>query len=216
MPTVIARVDAPMKAALKALATQRKCTESALLVSAVSALTGTKPAEPDPRRIVNQSAPPYLSAAMPLVRRPRKHYPLIVNRVKIARDPASLATEKLNVRVPKFLYLAARVQSASKRMRGMGGWVSALIQSNLLKSPVMTPAQLVEIQRSNRELAAIGRNINQIARSLNLAPSEFERVRLEVLADLSQKLDFNRMAIRRLVQDANRSWGVSDDVNNEG
>ena len=213
MPTVIARVDAQTKAALKALATQRKCTESALLVSAVCAMTGTAPAEPEPRRVVErQPPPPGVTAAIPLVRRPRKHYPLIVNRVNIARDPTSLASKKLNVRLPTFLYRAVRAQAAAKRMRGLGGWVSALIQSNLLKSPVMSSAQLVELQPPHPQLASIGRNLNQIARNLNLAPSEFERVRLDILSDLDGKIAANRLAVRRLVQDAQRSWGVADEL----
>lgn len=192
MPTVIARVDDQTKAAFKAVAQARGCTESDLLLPAV-------------RDVI-------ASGGQPVVLQPPPARPMAVEPVKLDRDPAQTAMKRVYVRLPQFLYKAARRQAAAKKLKGVGAWVGALVQSNLLRSPVMTVGQLVELQRTNRELAAIGRNLNQIARNLNLAPSEFERVRLEILSDLDAKLTANRVAIRRLVQDAQRSWSLSDEL----
>lgn len=200
MPTVIARVDAQTKAAFKALAEQRGCKESDLIVAAVHAMTGTEPATPPARRGSGLAAAAELSPALPLVHE------------KLERQRGQTAMKRIYVRVPEFLYKGVKRQAAAKRMNGAGAWVSALIQSNLLRAPVMTVAQLVELQRSRVELAAIGRNLNQIARSLNLAPSKFERVRLELFQDLNKKLNENKTAIGRLVQDANRTWATSEDL----
>lgn len=191
MPTVIARVDDFTKAALKAVAQARGCTESDLLLAAVREI------------IAGVVQPPVLSE-------PAR--PMAVEPVALSREPSETVMKRVYVRLPAFLYSAARRQAAAKKLKGVGAWVGALVQSNMLRSPVMTVGQLMELKRTNRELAAIGRNLNQIARNLNLAPSEFGRVRLEILADLDQKLTKNRLAIRRLVQDAQRSWSVSDEL----
>ena len=172
-----ARVDAQTKAAFKALAEQRGCRESDLIVAAIHAMTGTEPAAPPARRGSALEAATEISPALPLVSE------------KLERQREKTAMKRIYVRVPEFLYKGVKRQVSAKRMNGARAWVSALIQSNLLRAPVMTVAQLVELRRSRMELAAMGRNLNQIARNLNLAPSEFERVRLELLQDLNKKLN---------------------------
>lgn len=86
-------------------------------------------------------------------------------------------------------------------------WAASLIQSNLTGQPVMTKVELAELQTSSRELAAIGRNINQIAKALNEAFYETERVRLDTLAELSKAVAENRSAIRALVRASRNAWG---------
>ena len=63
-----------------------------------------------------------------------------------------------------------------------------------------------DIKAFTKELSAIGRNINQIARSLNEAFHETERVRLDKLAELHRALVENRTAIRSLVRASQNAW----------
>jgi hypothetical protein len=46
-------------------------------------------------------------------------------------------------------------------------WIRNLIQANLTKEPVLLDASINELRTANRELAAIGRNINQLTKALN-------------------------------------------------
>ena len=89
-------------------------------------------------------------------------------------------------------------------------WVTALVQSNLTRQPVMSDDELAGLLASNRELAAIGRNLNQIARALNEAFYETERVKLEKLAELRQVITENRLAVRALVRASQNAWEADD------
>ena len=113
--------------------------------------------------------------------------------------------ERMTVRLPGFLMDAAKQRGKAKGMVA-SRWVAALVQTNLTGKPVMTDKELAELQASNRELAAIGRNINQIAKALNEAFHETERVRLDTLAALSQSINENRSAIRSLVRASQQAW----------
>ncbi|MDG5827074.1 plasmid mobilization relaxosome protein MobC (plasmid) [Xylella fastidiosa subsp. pauca] len=103
--------------------------------------------------------------------------------------------DRMTVRMARFLLEATKERARSKGM-APSRYVAALVQSNLTKQPVMTEEEIKVLLASNRELAAIGRNINQIAHVLNSAFHETERVRLDKLAELHQALVENRAAIR--------------------
>ncbi len=120
-------------------------------------------------------------------------------------DPKESKTERMTIRMPRFLMNGAKARAASKGMTP-SRWISALVQSNILKQPVMDDAELQGLRASNRELAAIGRNLNQIAKALNEAFHETERVRLDRLAELSRAVEGNRMAIQSLVRASQNTW----------
>jgi Na+/phosphate symporter len=83
-----------------------------------------------------------------------------------------------------------------------------MIQSNLTKQPVMTGEELNALQATNRELVAIGRNLNQVAKSLNQAFHETERGRLDYLKELKQAINKNINEIRNLVRVSKNSWSA--------
>jgi hypothetical protein len=87
-------------------------------------------------------------------------------------------------------------------------WISALVQSHVASTPVLTEAELLAVEAANRELGAIRRNINQIARALNEAHFQTERVRLDRLAELSEKIDSMRAANRGLVRASRNACGA--------
>jgi hypothetical protein len=113
--------------------------------------------------------------------------------------------KKLSVRMPRFLAEAAKNKARSKGMT-LTRWIANMVQSNLMRLPVMTKKEIYVLQSSNRELAAIGRNINQIARSLNEAFYKTEAVRLEKLAELSREISKNREAIHELIKASQNVW----------
>jgi len=126
-------------------------------------------------------------------------------------DVESAKTNRITIRMPRFL-----LESAKERAKGKGmvisRWLTALVQANLTGKPVMTDQELAVLQASNRELAAIGRNINQIAKALNEAFHETERVRLDTLVALSQSISENRAAIRSLVRASQQAWEAENGV----
>lgn len=117
----------------------------------------------------------------------------------------NIDTDRMTVRMPRFLMESMKARAKSKGM-ALSRWVTALVQSNLTGQPVMTVNELAELQASNRELAAIGRNINQIAKALNEAFYQTEQVRLDKLIELSQAITKNRSVIRALVRASQNAW----------
>jgi hypothetical protein len=89
-------------------------------------------------------------------------------------------------------------------------WLSSLVQSNLTGQPVMSTAELQALKTSNRELAAVGRNINQIAKALNQAFYETEKVRIDTLAELAAVIDANSKAIWALVRASQNAWEAEE------
>lgn len=127
----------------------------------------------------------------------------------IEPDAEKADTARMTVRMPRFLMEAA---TARGKVKGMAPsrWVAALVQSNLTRQPVMTDDELAGLLATNRELAAVGRNINQIARALNDAFHETERVKIERLAQLRDAIVKQRAAVRALVRASQNSWTADD------
>lgn len=140
------------------------------------------------------------------VGRPAKPAPVQPAKAPAASGEGS-ETTRLTVRLPAFVRAAAAARASARGQR-VTPWVAALVQSHVAATPVLTEAELQAVEASNRELAAVGRNINQIARALNEAHFQTERVRLDRLADLSEKIDSLREAIRGLVRASRNAWGA--------
>jgi hypothetical protein len=129
-----------------------------------------------------------------------------IQRVRAPTGGEGTEPTRLTFRLPVFIREAATVRAAARGLR-VTPWVAALVQSHVAATPVLTDAEL-QVEAANRELGAIGRNINQIARALNEAHFQTERVRLDRLAELSEEIDSTREAIRSLVRASRNAWGV--------
>jgi hypothetical protein len=128
----------------------------------------------------------------------------------IEPDAENAEVVRMTIRIPKFLKDGMEKRAKAKGMMLLSRWVTALVQSNLTGDPVMTDAEIIALLASNRELAALGRNINQITKILNGNPYETEQVRLDKLADLSRAIANNRDAIFALVRASRQLWDVKE------
>lgn len=114
--------------------------------------------------------------------------------------------KNVSVYLPEFLKRAVVARAKSKAMTS-SGWIGALIQSALMREPVMTHNQLAALNTSARELAAIGRNINQIAKALNERPGDATMIKIDELRAVRREIESNRDSIRRLVRASQQAWG---------
>ena len=130
-------------------------------------------------------------------------------RVPAVPLPDQTTPSRVTVRTSAFILSAAQSRAQSQGM-ALSRWIASLMQSNLSTHPVLTDTEVHAVQTTTRELAALGRNINQIARALNEAPFQTERVRLDSLAELSDKIEHVRQAIRSLVRASRNAWGVTE------
>lgn len=115
--------------------------------------------------------------------------------------------DRMTVRMPGFVLDGAKERARTQGM-APSRWVAALVQSNLTAQPVMTDAEVEALLASNRELAAVGRNLSQVARALNATGLEVDRAHLEALTELNAAVTSNRSEIRRLVRASRQAWGM--------
>ena len=123
----------------------------------------------------------------------------------IEADPENSDVRRMTIRVPAFVHEAVIARSAMYGMRP-SKWVSALVQSSVARMPVFADKELEALEASNRELFAIGRNINQMARVLNEAHFKTEQVRIEKLAELAAYIRKTRDSIRGLIRASRGVW----------
>ena len=119
-------------------------------------------------------------------------------------------TTPFTVRIPDAL-IPAIAERAAACGWAPSRWMSALVQSQITKIPVIRNAELLALLEANRELAAVGRNLNQMARHLNGMPHDSEIVKLDLLNAMNSEISSLKKTILTLVAMTNRSWGINDD-----
>ena len=107
--------------------------------------------------------------------------------------------------MPGFILEAAKEKGKAKGM-ATSRWIAALVQSNIAKNPVMAEQELITLKATIRELTAIGRNINQMARALNESRNNIDKVNLDTLYFLGDSLKRNLSAVRELVRASQQVW----------
>jgi predicted DNA binding CopG/RHH family protein len=143
-----------------------------------------------------------------------------VNRNQDSTDAAikpagKIDTHQMTLRMPHFL-LDGIKERASKKCMSLSRFVSSLIQTHLLRAPVMTTQELAVLAESNRELIAIGRNLNQIAHALNAALRRegvipFNNLNPEVIGLVRSEVLENRRLIRALTRSSLNAWEDNND-----
>ena len=132
------------------------------------------------------------------------------------RHPGDPELERLEFRLPKFLKEEVKNRAELEGMKS-AQWVSSLVQSSLMTTPVLTDQEVEVVSWANRELAAVGRNLNQIARSMNRAEligesfTKDEVLTLEGINQVNASVRKLRDMMLRLVAARHRAWGVVDD-----
>lgn len=96
-------------------------------------------------------------------------------------------TRPLKVRLTASEHLAL---SARARRDGLlpGRWLIALLRTYLTEQPSLSQAERETLARSNQQLLALGRNLNQIAKALHTSPAAHAAFRVEVIDALSQTI----------------------------
>jgi len=123
--------------------------------------------------------------------------------------PQRTATTRLTIRLAEFLMDSVKLRAESKGM-ATSRWVSALVQSHVSNAPVVTEKEVLMLRVINRELSAIGRNVNQIARHLNSPPNHNAQIDLEALSKLPASIQSTKQNIRTVIKAAWQGWGVED------
>lgn len=112
-------------------------------------------------------------------------------------------THRFTLRLPKILFNSAKIKADKKGMT-VTKWIESLIKVAITKSPVLSEDELLVLRESNRNLLAIGRNINQITKAIN-AMIQFS-IEKKMLEELDKKIDENSKMICSFIKASHNTW----------
>jgi len=116
-------------------------------------------------------------------------------------------TEQVYVRLDPY-YFAELGRLARERNWYRGTYLANLFCAHADRRPVLCDAEIDAVRQVARQLADLGRNVNQIARKMNAVsggvylPADFELLRMLV--------DLEAATVKDLLKANLRGWGVSD------
>jgi hypothetical protein len=142
------------------------------------------------------------------------------NALRQAMDRRATRTPAPRLRVtPKRERATARIElnlttselAALKRMAGHEGyvptkWLVALVRTKLTGEPHVGQPELETLARSNQQLLALGRNLNQIAKVLNTAPQNRTAFRVEVITELSRVIQAHTKKVSNVLRWTVERW----------
>ncbi len=85
-------------------------------------------------------------------------------------------------------------------------WVVAMIRTKLTGEPHVGQPELAALTRSNHQLLALGRNLNQIAKVLNTAPQNRAAFRVEAITELSRVIQAHTDKVSDVLRGTVARW----------
>ena len=125
-------------------------------------------------------------------------------RLRVSRrTERATARMKLNVTPSE---LAALRTCARHEGYQPTAWVVAMIRTKLTGEPQVGQPELATLARSNQQLLALGRNLNQIAKVLNTAPQNRAAFRVEVIIELSRVIQAHTKKVSDVLRGTVERW----------
>lgn len=87
-------------------------------------------------------------------------------------------------------------------------WIIALIRARLIGQPQLGQSELEALGRSNQQLLAIGRNLNQIAKALNTSPHDRSAFRLDLITELSSLIQTHTNTVSSVMRGNLERWHI--------
>lgn len=130
-------------------------------------------------------------------------------RAPVPRTRVTSKRERATARIE--LNLTTSELAALKKMAGHEGylptkWVVAMVRTKLTGEPHVGQPELETLARSNQQLLALGRNLNQIAKVLNTAPQNRAAFRVEVITELSRVIQAHTKKVANLLRGTVERW----------
>ncbi|HNP82726.1 MAG TPA: hypothetical protein PKN47_14795 [Nitrospira sp.] len=109
------------------------------------------------------------------------------------------------------LNLTTSELAALKKMAGHEGyvptkWVVAMVRTKLTGQPQVGQPELERLTRSNQQLLALGRNLNQIAKVLHTAPQNRTAFRIEVITELARVIQAHTKKVSDVLRGTVERW----------
>lgn len=189
MPTIGASVSGEIKRQFEAAAQTRKTTASRLCASLVQDFLSLTTNGADPARESQLMLQPADGAA--------------------ASAWEAARTKQVFVRMSPFHYDELE-RLAAPRNWHRGTYLANLLYAHVDRRPMLCEAEIDALRQVARQLADMGRNINQIAKKLNTSPEHAHLVTSIDFELVKMLLELETNAVKALLSANVRGWGVSD------
>ena len=140
-------------------------------------------------KIVQGGLPGCISRRAVVSDRPEK--PMVRVEIKLTQSEHSTLTQ------------LARAQGFT-----VAKWIIALIRSRLVGDPQFGQSELEVLARSNLQLLAIGRNLNQLAKALNTSPEDKNAFRVELITELSRRIQTHTTTVSSVMRGNLERWHI--------
>lgn len=206
MPTIGAAVDAQTKQEFGAIAGARTTSESALAGSVIKAFMQAQKARDT--ALANRVVAEGIATALAVE--------LFGQDFQVAAPPPlppplhdGPKTEQV------FLRLAPHYANELGRLAGERSWKPGTYAGNFLmvhidRRPRLCDAEIGAVRQVARQLADMGRNINQVAKKLNSSPKESHHAFALELDRIGMLIDLEATMVRNLLRANLKGWGVDD------
>lgn len=118
-------------------------------------------------------------------------------------------TEQVFVRLTPF-HFAELGRLAKERDWYRGTYLANLFVAHLDRRPVLCEVEIAAVRQVARQLADMGRNINQIARQLNASPRYASPGLSSDLELVTMLIEIESTALKDLIRANLQGWGVGD------
>ncbi len=114
--------------------------------------------------------------------------------------------EKIDLRLTPAENKLVRQAAKADGLPSRQAWIIALVRGRLMDVPTPNAAELDALRESNRQLLAIGRNLNQLAHAANIDFRHATSVTGETLDSLRVQLIEHQKKVRALIQSTLGRW----------
>ena len=132
-------------------------------------------------------------------------------RAPAPRSRVTPQRERATARIE--LNLTTSELAALKKMADQEGyvptkWLIAMVRTKLTGEPHVGQPELAALTRSNQQLLALGRNLNQIAKVLNASPENRGAFRVEVITELSRVIRTHTDRVSDVLRGTVARWSL--------
>ena len=121
-------------------------------------------------------------------------------------------TNKITIRLSETNLHLVATKAKAEGYINQTNWATAAVMANLHQEPVLASEEITALRDSNRQLAAMGRNLNQIARVLNIEFRESDKITKEMIDIVYQQFQEHIEKVYQLLTKNRTRWNITDDT----
>lgn len=138
---------------------------------------------------------------------PRENAPIAVEQV----GRGASRTERVEIRLTTSEYEIAGLVAAADGFT-LPRWIAKLVRYRLTGTPQLGQAELEALSESNYQLRRLGRNLNQVARMLNIDPASRDADELALIEEVKATIECHTKIVGKVLDKNFQRWVLEPKV----